>query len=107
MCSESLVVMFRSFGCRRGRALCLPAGLEGGLQIGEPPTVERVPDPLASPVSGHQAGRAQDLELVGDGRLALARCPANSPSPAPPAGAGLGNLKPRNPARIARGGDPR
>ena len=53
----------------------LPAGLEGSAKLGEPFAVERVPHPLAAPVSAHEAGLAQDLDVVGDRGLALAEWP--------------------------------
>ena len=46
--------------------------VDGRPQLGQAVAVERVPDPLAPPVAVDQSGLAEDLEVMGDGGLALA-----------------------------------
>jgi hypothetical protein len=51
-----------------------PNGLtvEGDSQCSYPLTVDGVPHPLATPIAVYESGVSEDLQVVGDGALALA-----------------------------------
>src|SRR5664280_3045412 len=49
------------------------SGVDGRPEAGEAIPVERVPDPLSPSIPLYEARLAQDLQVMGDGRLALAQ----------------------------------